>query len=486
VVASNALSATPQALAPVTTNGTLLAIANQTGGTANAPTYAPAVAMYAATGSDGNTHIYGLELGNTASVPVPTQIGTLSLSPSSGLSICGQSYAQQNKATPSTLFVVVEVTAMAGQCGLPGDQFYLVNYSDAPGTAPLSVSFGTTSFAPIYQANGQLGGLLLIGGSSSLVFYPAAQLGTASPATVVGTAYSFQILAATAGGDYVIVEPQPNNAGPELLYRVSASGMPLLVYTGVGDLSGSYSGPAPMDANNLYFSDTNLSFTSVRYVALSLSTAVTTILYTAGSTNNSSVSLIGVAGAQLLFATRTVSGGAIVGDAIVRIPTATTSTAPTTLVTLTGASIQFAFLDPSSAYVLLSGVTFANVPAAEAVQISNDQVISNDTGALFFPYGGDSSSIILVSGLTTVSNGYGGAMVYNFDPAAATKTPLTLANGTAYTLPAGHYGNFYSLSSSGVGSAAQGGSPALGALYDLSKNIIVPIVPANTSVSVPF
>lgn len=482
VVASNALSATPQPVSPVTSNASLLAIVNQTGGAPAAPTYGSSVAIIAATGSDGNTHLYGLDLANTASLPVPTQLGSLSLS--SGRSICSWNYAQQSQTNPASLFVVVEVTSAAGQCGSSTDQFFLVNYTDTPTTAPLSVSFGTTDFSPIYQADGQLGGVVLVNANSTLVFYPANTLGTTTPGTVVPTAYSFEVFAKTAAGAYVVVNGTSAALSPESLWLVSPSGGANQVYTG-GLLGGTVLSGALVDANNLYFTDTNAAFTSVLYKALSLSTNTSTTLYAANVTNGSSVSLIGLSGSKLLF---TVAGSG--GDSIAEIPISGQSTAPTTVVTLTGAHVGLAFLDPSNSYLFINELTGADTANAVAVQLSNGQEILTASNGLFFPYGGNASSVVLVAGFTSNVNGYGGATVYDYQPAAASKTALTLANGAPYTLPSVYSGEFYALSSGGIGAAmgqiGNTATPSLGALYDLSKNIIVPITPNDTSVSVPY
>ena len=182
VIASNAIaSTTPPTPTFVTTSiPTVLGLALQGFNSSSTSTasVAPAVLIYAATGSDGNTHVYGLDLTDTSAPPVPTQITNLSVPPSEH--ICSGGQVESNGTMPDTLAVVIYVTPGAagaqpgtvGYCGVPPGTYELAHYTDGPSVTPtvLDIPGGSSTFAALesdigftglYESTGELGGIVL-------------------------------------------------------------------------------------------------------------------------------------------------------------------------------------------------------------------------------------------------------------------------------------------------------------------------------------
>ena len=478
VIPANALSSMPSALAPATTNVTLLATANETVTDATGTVSSrPAVVMYYATGPDNNVHIYGVNLAGSANPPTVMQIGSLSWAPASGNQICRADSAQRDKSDPQTLFVVLQITNASGPlaCGT-GGTFELVNFTDAPSTAPTSLPYWSINIGNIYQSNGQLGGLVTFNANSQLVFYSAGQL-DGVPTVVAAEAYAFGPLAQIGDAAYFVVSPYSGSVS-SLLYKLTSSGVSSVVYTSQGNL-GVY--PAVADSNNLYFTDTQASVLSTLW-QISLQSDNAQPLYTINALNGAS--LLESTGSALLFAATSGNGEVTIATLPLNVP----SPQPGVLASIPGAGLTSAFLDSSSAYLYVNYRTSytADVPGTAAFTIATGQQLQASSNSMFVQAGSD---VLLLSGVAS-SQSLGGSTIYRFDPTAATQAPLSLADGSPYNLPQSTW-QLTAFSNDGIGAInlqigafAGSGLLSAGAVYDASTHVIVPLAPANTNVTV--
>ena len=185
VVASNKVGGStapaPQWITESTPSLLGAAFAGFLGGSTAPSSATPATLIYAARASDGNQHLYGVDLANpsaSANAPKPAQITNLSI-PSSK-SVCAVGQIETDGSKPTTLEVIVYVATpeagtqpgMLGYCaGVPGGTYYLAAYGQSSSTAPVVVDIpgGTSAlsaitndgnFTPLYLASGDLGGLI--------------------------------------------------------------------------------------------------------------------------------------------------------------------------------------------------------------------------------------------------------------------------------------------------------------------------------------
>lgn len=432
----------------------------------------PSLAMYYGTGPDNNVHIYGVSLADTATLPTATQIGSLSLNPASGEHICLADAAQRDKSVPQTLFVIVQITSDSGpfSCGGTGGTYELVNFADSPGTAPIPLPYSWINITNIYQSNGELGGLVTLNAASQLVFYPAGQL--AGPATIlVDKANSFGPFARSSAAEYFIV-PDPTNQTGEQLYKVTSAGVASLVYSSLGNLGGS---SGVVDANNLYFQETQAGILSTIWQA-SLQSDNVQSLYTLSDGSNPS--LIGSTGSVLIYGYSAFNAAATIAT----IPVNTVSKTESVLASFPGNYFSSAFIDSSAAYLYVNYLSAENQPGTAAFAVGTGEQLQVSSSSMFVQAGAD---VLLLSGIATAGTP-GGSTIYNFNPVAATQTPLTLADGSTYTLPQG-YSFLTALASGGIGAINlqnASGTAATGAVFDSSTDVIVPLGLANTNVSV--
>jgi hypothetical protein len=250
------------------------------------------------------------------------------------------------------------------------------------------------------------------------------------------------------------------------------------VYTSQGVL-GVY--PAVFDSNNLYFTDTQASVLSTIW-QISLQTDNAQPLYTVNAWNGAS--LLEATGSGLLFAYTAGNGALTISTLPLNVP----SPQPSVLASVPGVNLTSAFLDPASAHLYVNYYASAagNAPGTAAFTIATGQQLQASFNSMFVQAGPDA---LLLSGVAS-SQSLGGSTVYRFDPAAATQTPLSLADGSPYELPQGT-SQLTALSNDGIsainlriGTLAGGGPLRAGAVYDGSTNVIVPLAPANTNVTV--
>jgi hypothetical protein len=456
-------------------------------------TYVPALMMYAAVGSDGETHIYGINLGNTAAVPKPVQIGSLALP--STKQICGGREAETSLATPDTMFVVLQVTA-AGKCATGAATFYVVHYTDAATTAPLTAAIGSNLFDSIYH-DGTLKGMLLADTTThTLNLYPTSAF-TSPTVLLSGVTASLGIASASIpdGSEYgsnAFYLSVTTGSGPAL-YRVAGA-------TGaIEEIHKGAIGSSAVDAYRLYFADvTNPAKTVLYEVSLTGTTPKT--LYAGSTPAGSEYQLYGTSDSLLTFQDSSFSASG---------PQATFYTVPDD----SGSSAPNPIAGP---YAGIATAAFLAAPApGEASKSLLYQTIRSQTGAkvsyssVAVPPGGPLGESVLansayesfgvltsqltgtvwrVTGITDTNGAWGGGKISQVNVGSGTTTIATTAGGADYVIPASYLGALSAYASNAVafGTLAQPTAtptaPDVGLGYDLEKNFALPIGIANTNV----
>ena len=228
--------------------------------------------MYSAVGTDGNTHLYGVAINNTAAVPTPAQITTLSLT--SAQTICGTFQAQTSLTNAATLFIVLNVSKPP--CGTNPSTYYVVHYKDTPTTKPKKVSIATTQISPLYN-NGALVGLYLYNAATKSLNYYATDAFT-TPTELVTSITGFTPIASTAkianGTTFGATVFFPAVTG----VAVSGNALYSIESTSPGTAKLIHKGTVSqgvVDNANLYFQDTSSSTAAVFYqVGLTASTPI--------------------------------------------------------------------------------------------------------------------------------------------------------------------------------------------------------------------
>jgi hypothetical protein len=470
--------------------------------------YSPATYMYAAIDSGNDIHVYGLNL-TSATAPTPTQIGSLSLPLTSGAAIstviCDSRQAATNFLDPTTTFVMLHIAGTTG-CNTTGDVWEVVHYTDSASTAPLVVAVKTTSFSPLYGPTGALTGLeLLDAASGNWYLYPSDAF--TSPVTLLtGVTGIVTILNgdSVTGGDTfsgsVLFASVTTGAG-DYLYRLPyGATTATLEYTATGTLSGS----GISDASNVYFMDTVSGATSTStFWAEALGGGTPTKLYSATYSAGSGYDLLGANGSLLVLDSTSISGSGS-SSTLLTVPVNTLSATATTIAGpfTGGVFADSSFLQPTTPGQPSTDLVFVNVvelssggggttysysteiltPSGTVKQalLSNSSFVFDAASAL-------SGSVLQVTGITETDGGYGGGTFNALNLGTLAPTVLTTTGGAAYTAPAGYLPGFASLSSSigaGLLEPQSSSNASLGAAYDLSKHLLVPIAISNTSVSV--
>jgi hypothetical protein len=523
VIASNSIAASPApAPAFVTTSvPTLLGAAYQgfVSGTTPPSSVTPAVIMYAAAGADGNTHVYGLDLTDTSTTPVPVQITNLSVPPSEH--ICSEGQVESDLATPSSLSVVMYVTAgtagakpgTVGYCGSSPGTYELAHYADEPTVAPVTLNIpgGTAllsalendlGFTALYQTSGELGGIVLWDASTGdLDFYSDAtftssttllsNVGFGGPCVNVGAISNGNL----SGGSRLLLNV--TTASGTTAYQITASGgAPQQFFAGSA-------GSCVTDSSNLFFIGTPTgSSTPAIYQEPLAATPPAQALFTLPATSETAGSnLIGSNGSELLFQNYSESSSGITSS-IFGIPEGKSSTSATAIGGSISGSLETALLASptgNAANDLLfltatdetsSGVSYSSQALTTGGTLGAK--LPNTVLASFGPLSPQlDGNLLAISGITDTNGGYGGGTVNAFSVESLAPTPLTASGGSAYTVPPGYVISLDGFYGTGIGtgfliSVANPNAPYIGAVVDLSQDVILPISLTNSSISPLF
>jgi hypothetical protein len=523
VIASNAIAASPAPAPSFVTASvpTLLGAAYQgfVSGTTPPSSLTPAVIMYAAVGSDGNTHVYGLDLTDTSTTPVPVQITSLSVPPSEH--ICSEGQVESDLATPSSLSAVVYVTAgtagakpgTVGYCGSSPGTYELAHYTDGPAVAPVTLNIpgGTAllsalendlGFTALYQTNGQLGGIVLWDASTGdLDFYSDAtftsfttllsDVGFGGPCVNVGAISNGNL----GGGSRLLLNV--TTASGTTAYQITASGgTPQQFFAGSA-------GSCVTDSSNLFFIGTpSGGSSSAIYQEPLAATPPAQALFTLPATSETAGSgLIGSNGSELLFQNYSESLSGITSS-VFGIPEGKSSTSATAIGGAISGSLETALLASPTAnaandllFLTATDETSSGVSYASQVLTTGGTLgakLSNSVLASFGPLSPQlDGNLLAIAGISDTNGGYGGGTVNAFGVASLESTPLTASGGSAYTVPPGYVISLSGFYGTGIGtgfliSVANPNAPYIGAAVDLSQDVILPISLTNSGISPLF
>jgi hypothetical protein len=479
----------------------------------------PDLMMYAAAGSDGNTHVYGLDLADASTPPVPVQITNLSV-PSSQ-HICYEGQVQSDLATPSSLSVVMYVTAGApgakpgtvGYCGFSGGTYELAHYTDGPSVTAVTLNIPGSSadlsalendggFTPLYQTSGQLGGVVLWDASTkNLNFYSDA---TFTSSTTLLSSVGIGVPCVNVNA---ITNGNLNGSSRLLLNETTASGTTAYQITASGGtpqpfFSGT-AGSCVTDKDNLYFVGTpSGSTTSAIYQEpLAATPPAQTLLPLPALTTTEGASLIGSNNSVLLFQTYSDSSSGITSS-VFSVPEGISSSSGTAIGGPYTGALDTAFLvSPTSSaaddFLFLtamdetsSGVSYSSqiLTAGGVLAAKLPNAVLGSFGPLSPLLDGD---ILEIAGITDLNGGYGGGTINSAPLTSLEPTPLTTAGGSDYTVPAGYVVGLTGFYGTGIGSgflfsAANPAAPYIGVAVDVSQNAILPLNLINTNVTALF
>jgi len=494
VIPSNALTTTP---AFVTVSADTMSLASAQNLTVNAgnvvTAYSPAALMFAATDPNNNIHVYGLNL-LAAQTPTATQISSLSLplAPGAALStvICDSHGSSSNLLQPTTLFVMLHIAGTMG-CNTKGDVWEVVHYTDSPATAPTVVSITTTAIQELYAPSGALAGLVLLD-PASMNLYVYANDSFTTPATAGGgiasieTVYSNNNVAVggTAFTGTVLFLAAATTGGTQSLYRLPyTSTTAMNEYTAVG---GGTLGSGVSDGTNLYFTD-NSKPQLIWQESLAGGPPTKLYSYTVPA-GGEPYSLVGSNGSLLVMSTFTDESSR--ASYLATLPVGTLSANTTSLETNSGFTDAFMVEttpgNPPTALVFVNIVHSSPPPPAVPSSYSSEVLTPSGTakpggssGAFYAGTSGLSGYVLQVG--TPAYHGEGPWTLSALNLETLAPTTLQTPGGAAFTVPNGDRPQLFGLSNV-IGAGTSGGQ---GLAYDLSKNLIEPIVIANTDVA-PF
>jgi len=475
--------------------------------------------MYAAVGSDGNTHVYGLNLTDASTPPVPVQITNLSVPPSEH--ICYEGQVQSDLTTPSSLAVVMYVTAgvagaqpgTVGYCGSNPGTFELAHYTDGPTVTPLTLNIPGAStllsalendigFTPLYQTNGQLGGIVLWDASTgNYLFYSDATF-TSSTTLLSNVSIGIPCVNTSAIGNGVFngnsLLLSVSTASGTAAYRITASGgTPQQFFAGIA-------GSCVSDDKNLYFIGTpSGTATSAIYQEPLPATAPAQMLVSLPTASDTSGSnLIGSNGSILLFQNYSETLGSITSS-VFSVPVGVPSKSATAVGGPIAGTLSTTFLaSPTSSpagdllFLTATDVTSSGISYSSQVLTTGGTVEEVLPDAVFGAFGGFTTelngNILEIHGITDTKGGYGGATV---DLASVSTLddpiPFTIPSGGDYLVPAGDLMGLEEFPGTGIGtgflfSAANPTNPYTGVAVDVSKHVILPITLTNSSILALF
>lgn len=489
----------------------------------------PAALIYAAKGSDGNQHLYGLDLANpsgSATAPKPAQLTSLSVPASKSLCAAGQ--MQTELTSPSTLAVVVYVATpeagskpgSTGYCaGVPNGTYYLVTYGESAtatatvidipgGTSTFSALTNDGNFDALNLSNGDLGGLLYwdsVTQDENLYVHTNFTGPTTLLHGVVGTPLPCVDVFAVANGarDYL--------AGSALATVKTAAGFKAYQFVPSGEIFEFYDGTADgciTDPDHLYFIGTRNGSTSSALYEASLTSITTpkTLLASFTSTESEGYSLIGANGSVVVFQKYAVSSTGAMSATVQTVPVGITSGKATSIGGPYSGALMTSFLAPAAGgpitgldWLLLTSRNETGSGPSAHVTYTSEVLDPTGSGAVmtvpadtvfesFGPFATEiGGSVLEITGITDTEGGFGGAsldvLAVGF---AAAPAKLTLTGGGSYKVPAGYeisMTGFYGTSIATGGLFSLNGAPAIAVALDVSKHIIVPFSIKNTNVA---
>lgn len=446
--------------------------------------------MYSAVGTDGNTHIYGVPVNNTAAVPTPAQITNLSLA--STQTICGKTQAQTSLTNAATLFVVLNVST--APCGANPSTFYVVHYKDTPTTKPKKVSISTTQISTLYN-NGVLVGLYLYDAATKSLNYYASDA-FASPTKLVTSVAGVTPIAGTAtiangttfGATVFFPAVAGVTASGNALYSIESTSPSTVTLIHKGTVS-----QGVVDNANLYFQDTSSSTAAVFY-QVGLTAATPMELYSGSVIPSlSSYTLIGTDTVHLAFMESVVAPTS--QATISTIPIGVLSTTPTAIAGPYNGNVFEPFLaapkanDWAANKLFLTILQFTAGPPVKYTYSSTATALSAiaptpKKNSAYESLG--TGSVWQAKGITDTDGGLGGASMNLVNVTTLADSALTTTGGLAYHIPAHYNGILVELGSAKIGFGALGSTvstqPEVGLACDVAGKFIIEVTDTNTNV----
>jgi hypothetical protein len=487
----------------------------------------PAALIYAAKGSDGNQHLYGLDLANptaSATAPKPVQITSLSVPPSK--SLCGGGQLQTKLTTPSTLAVVVYVATpesgskpgTEGYCtGAPGGKYYLITYGESATTAPTAIDIpgGTATFSalendgnftPLDLDSGDLGGLLYWDSvtKEERLYNSSFTTATTLKTGITGTPLACVDNPAVAGGarDYL--------AGSALATVNTSAGFQSYQFVPTGEVVEFFDGQAGgciTDPDNLYFIGTRNGSTVSTIYQASLSSLSTpkTLLTGLSDSSTAGYSLIGANGSAVVFQKYAVSSTGAESTTIEMVPVGVTSGKATLLGGPYAGAVITSFIAPAGGgsitgldWLMLtnldetvSGTTVKMTYASEVLDPNaSGTVMTVPANTAFQSFGPFTTelvgNVLEITGITDTDGAFGGASLELLAVGTSSApVKLTLNGGGSYKVPTGYQlsaNGFYGTSVAAGGMFSVKGGVSMGLALDAVKHVIVPLSFSDTNV----
>lgn len=501
VIPSNALTTAP---AFVTASANTMSLASGLNVTVNGSNvvtaYSPATLMFAATDQSNNIHVYGLNL-LAPQTPAATQISSLSLplAPGAALNtvICDSHGSSSNLLQPTTLFVVLHIAGTTG-CNTAGDVWEVVHYTDSPATVPTAVSITSTAIEELYVPSGVLVGLALLDPASRNL-YVFADNTFSAPATAipggglaaVATIYSNNSIASSGAAftGTVLFLAVTASGGTQSLYRLPYNSTSATnEYTAAGDL-----GRAVSDGTNLYFPD-NGTPQFILQESLAGGPPTTLYSYTVPSGGHP-YSLVGSNGSLLVMSNYTYNNDTYPETAtsfLATLPVGSLSANTTALGSSVAGFLGAAMVEtmpgtPSTGLVFVNlevpGSSDPAVPPTYSSEVLTPGGTAQPAGGRHSGFvtgtNGLSGYVLLVENLQYGQSGIFTLSAINLGTLAS--TALQIPPGLTLSGPVAVRPQLTGLSTL-IGAGAFAGQ---GLAYDLSQNLLVPIVIPNTNVA-PF
>lgn len=427
-------------------------------------------------------HLYRLDLGiQSGNAPALVQMSTLSFSQTK---VCEMSIiVRTNFTDPLTTAFIFRVAANGSPCGA-ADQFLMVHYTDSATTAPVTVP--SAPMGAIYNSDGSLAGLLALDASGNLKFYkdlsftnPKQLLSGLSGCVFYSSLGSEPSSPQQATGDAIIGAVKTTSGYSVSLYHVDGNG------NVSGDLydsqlNGGINSSA-IDSHNLYFTDSSAQTNSTVVARLALDgNSKATTLYT--TPPRSAQTIIGVSGSQLILL-GTSSNSAQATPILETLATGTPGT-PSTVATLSS-GVESANM--IGGYIFVTSTSSTGIPSIEIFQPDGTMLRSNTNSAFASwtpgPYLQLPNFLVELEGLTQ-PHSYGGSAPYFVSVPTLASTALQTPGGPAYSIPNNASDVYFVRDSPTIGSIEYPYlAPETSALYDISKNLIVPLSLPNTDIT---
>lgn len=486
-------------------------------GTLTNPTsVTPALLIYSAKGTDGNQHLYGLNLANpTNSKTPPTPVQITNLSVPTTKAICAAGQAQSNLTVPSTLSVVIHVATpetgaqpgTLGYCaGVPTGTYYLAAYSASKTTAPtvLNIPGGTSTLSAIvndgeFTALNATSGLL-----GGIIYWDSKTLAENFYTTLAGfnSAPSKVPLSGVKGTPLACIGlvPSVENLGGDYLAAVStAKGFLSYAFTPAGAADEFFAGQASecfTDPTHLYFIGIASGGTTGAIYEEASSSLTAPLMLLPGVTSSATLQyeLLGSNTAVVVFEKSTVAGTGV-STTLETVPVGVKSTAAKSIGgPFPGALFEGFLAAPKGEAAIddqlfvtlqnrtISGTTVKVTYTSHLLRPSGTSIVTPPANTVWQSFGSLTNEleggVLEIAGITDTGGGYGGASLGLWPVGGTSSIPIKLTGGASYKVPATYALSVEGFLGTPIGEGALislKGEASIGVAINASSTVIVPI-----------